>query len=69
MSTKNKQDGIRSRIKNILSTLSPGFTTYLMYLYNFKRLPDFDNPKDINDCGLMSIKWTPKVRLYAAHSA
>ena len=49
MSTKNKQDGIRSRIKNILSTLSPGFTTYLMYLYNFKRLPDFDNPKDIND--------------------
>ena len=48
MSTKNKQDGIRSRIKNILSTLSPGFTTYLMYLYNFKRLPDFDNPKDIN---------------------
>ena len=48
--------GIRSGIKNILSTLSPRFTTYLMYLYNFRRLPDFDNPKDIND-------WLQKLKL------
>jgi hypothetical protein len=37
------------KIKIALSTFSPKLTTYLMFLYNFKRFPNLKNPKDLNE--------------------
>ena len=37
------------KIKEILSTISPKMTTYLMWFYNFRKPLDLKNPKDINE--------------------
>lgn len=37
------------KIKKVLSTISPNFTTRLMFLYNFKKPLNLRNPKDINE--------------------
>ena len=40
---------MNKNIKTVMSSISPKFTTYLMYLYNFGKFPNMKNPKDINE--------------------
>lgn len=40
---------MKTKIKEILSTISPELTTKLMFLYNFHRKLDLQNPVDFNE--------------------
>lgn len=40
---------MNKKIKMVMSTISPSITTRLMYLYNFHRLLNLNDPKDLNE--------------------
>lgn len=40
---------MNNKIKMILSSISPNLTTRLMYFYNFHKVLNLNNPKDINE--------------------